>query len=84
MNTNERVDAVRVGRNYIRAGDAVHVKPSSPGKRDGGTGKVHYIEVRPDESIDHFCVTLDGRTRCLRPERIARMAQTRARQAVKS
>lgn len=37
-----RISEVRHGRNFIRAGDLVRVKPSRSGKHDGFTAKFLY------------------------------------------
>ncbi|MBV8979963.1 MAG: hypothetical protein JO086_03595 [Acidimicrobiia bacterium] len=71
------------GRNFIRVGDVVHVRPKKPGGRDGFNGRVRRIVAARDtgavKEVD--LVVLDGRhqgaLRVLRPDRLERRAQTR-------
>lgn len=69
----------RVGRNWIRVGDTVHVKPSRPGRRDGFDSRV--LRIRGNQSAGVAAVdVVDPRTggvRTLPPERIERKAQTK-------
>ena len=81
-----RVDSYRPGRNHIRVGDPVAVKPSRPGRRDGFVGPVYSIDAdsRTGEIVTvTVCGAPPGRPRAfhaLRPDRIARVAKTRAGQ----
>ncbi len=73
----------RVGRNFIRLGDTVKVKPSKPRKRDGFIGTVTRIELADDPTAPPKAVHVVGQEkgasfRALRPERIQRMAQKKS------
>jgi hypothetical protein len=77
----DRIEEIRVGRNFIRKGDRVHVKPSRSGRRDGFEGRFLYAEVA-DGAIANVCVfgAPAGRTlvqRFFPLDRIERKAQTR-------
>lgn len=72
----QRISQYRVGRNFIRVGDVVRVKPSQ-GKRDGFEAKVRVI--RADEITGEVAEVevFGGRRRhamirTFRPERIQR------------
>lgn len=79
MGTATEITEYRVGRNFIRVGDRVHVKPSRPGKKDGFDSKVKRILANPDGSPQALELTdpRNGATRTLRPERIERKRQTK-------
>lgn len=76
---------VRHGRNYIRAGDRVKVRPSQDGKHDGFPAVFKYADE--DAGGAYYCVLRLERIkgarevgcgfRFLRPERIKRTATTR-------
>jgi len=70
----------RLGRNFIRVGDLVHIKPSKPGKRDGFDARV--LRIRGNQSAGVTGVDVadprNGGLRTLLPERIERRAQTKA------
>ena len=69
----------RVGRNYIRIGDTVHVKPSRPGRHDGFDSKV--LRIRGNAVVGAVSVDVtdphNGNVRTLPTERIERKAQTK-------
>lgn len=69
----------RVGRNYVRLGDTVHVRPSRPGRHDGFDSKVLRIRGNQSAGVSGVDVT-DPRTggiRTLPTDRIERRAQTK-------
>lgn len=74
------LDEYRVGRNFIRVGDVVHVKPSRPGKRDGFDSRV--LRIRGNQSAGVVGVDVtdprNGGTRTITPDRIERRTQTKA------
>jgi hypothetical protein len=74
---NVEITEFRRGRNFIRVGDRVHVKPSRPGKKDGFDSKVRRILANPDGTPQALEVTdpRNGAIRTLRPERIERRRQ---------
>lgn len=79
---------IRLGRNFIRPGDTVRVLPSRPGRRDGFLATVREIVVDDSGSVKHVEVMggPNGRPRAfhaLRLERIARVAQTKARERLR-
>jgi hypothetical protein len=71
----------RLGRNFVRVGDYVRVRPS-PGRRNGFEALVRAIRIDEDTGtvmeVEVFGGTR-GRVmvRTFRPERIERLAQTR-------
>jgi hypothetical protein len=76
------VSAVRLGRNWLRVGDRVHVTPSRPGRRDGFDGRVTRVLRYPD---DHVEVEVRGApsgkamsARTFFLDRIERRVQTRS------
>ena len=80
------VTEYRMGRNYVRVGDIVKVKPSAPKKRDGFEARVTAIAVEQDPDrafgirvIFQVVGGCRGRhhTRFVRPDRIQRVAQVR-------
>ena len=80
------VTEYRMGRNYVRVGDIVKVKPSAPKKRDGFEARVRAITVKQDPAKPFgiqvvFEVVGGARGRCMirnvRPDRIQRVAQVR-------
>lgn len=69
----------RQGRNFVRVGDVVHVRPSKPGKRDGFDSKVLRIRGTLTAVTDVDVVDpRNGNVRTLPAARIARKAQTKA------
>ena len=75
------VPAVRLGRNWLRVGDRVHVCPSRPRRRDGFDGRVARVLLYPDGHVE---VEVHGgpkgmavKARTVLLERIVRRAQTR-------
>lgn len=81
MTTLVSLTEYQVGRNYIRVGDIVRVRPSRPRRRDGFEAKV--AAIRADEAGDvqevdvHGDGSVNWATRTIRPERIERVAQVR-------
>lgn len=76
-----KVNEYRQGRNFIRVGDVVRVKPL-PGKRNGFEAKVRAITV-DEETGEPIEIEVFGgyrgraMVRTFRPDRINRVAQTR-------
>ena len=74
-------DEIRLGRNFIRSGDTVKVRPSKEGKRDGF--KAIFKRAKLDDNGDVKWVDVIGgahdrrQERSLRLDRIQRVAQTR-------
>lgn len=71
---------VRHGRNFIRHGDLVRVRPSAPGRHDGYKARFQYAAT--DRGGLHYVLhELDGgKYRCIRtvkPEAVVRTATTR-------
>lgn len=81
--TGVPIGEMRVGRNFIRVGDVVHVKPSRPGKRDGFDGKVVSIRANDDGSIRWLDVSGPKGLRSVVPDQVQRRAQTKARECVR-
>jgi hypothetical protein len=65
---------VRHGRNFIRHGDLVRIRPSSPGQRDGFTALFKYADS--DKGGLYYAVVQlpDRRWRFVRPDRVRRKA----------
>lgn len=74
----ELLPELRMGRNFIRPGDTIKVKPSQPGRRDGFEAKVKRIARNKNDEIE-IDVIGDGRWRTVRPERVQRMSQSKQR-----
>lgn len=76
-----RATEVRVGRNFIRAGDTVRVRPSAPGRRDGYLARFQHAELDDAGNVRWVEVVGGPRgrhaTRSLRLDRIERVAQTK-------
>lgn len=78
-----RVPEFRHGRNFVRVGDVVHVRPSRPGKRDGFDSHVISIRARDIGGVPNVVTGVDvtdphnGGIRTVLPERIERRAQTK-------
>lgn len=70
------LEEYRVGRNYIRPGDIVHVLPSRRGKHDGGEARVVRIMPRARGDVI-FHVIQDGANHYYPLDRIRRRSQTR-------
>lgn len=74
----------RTGRNYIRIGDVVRVRPR-PGRRDGFEARVR--SIRGDDAGEVNEVEVFGgpagrqAIRTFRPDRIERVAQSRHRES---
>lgn len=84
--TDVTITEVRFGRNFIRLGDIVRVKPSRKGKKDGFDARVsrlltneagQLIEVEVVEPMGAFSGKSFGRLRSFRPDRIERKSQTK-------
>lgn len=78
------VSEYRVGRNFIRLGDKVKVKPSRPGKRDGCVARVRRIKAEEGEGgavreveVAPLTGKYLGSVRTFLPDRIERMSQTK-------
>jgi hypothetical protein len=75
------IGEVRVGRNWLRVGDRVHVTPTRPRRRDGFDGCVTRLLRYPDGHVevevqgDRNGRAVTGRTVAL--DRVRRRAQTR-------
>lgn len=82
-----RVDAFRHGRNFVRVGDVVHVKPSRPGRRDGFDAHVISIRARDIGGVPNVVTGVDvvdpysGGVRTVTVDRVERKAQTRGGEA---
>lgn len=73
------LDEFRLGRNFVRVGDTVHVKPSRPGRHDGFDAKVRRIrgnQAAGAESVD-VADPRNGGLRTVPIDRIERRAQTK-------
>lgn len=76
----EQLTEYRTGRNFIRIGDVVRVRPR-PGRRDGFEARVR--PIRADSAGEVSEVEVFGgpagrsAVRTFRPDRIERVAQTR-------
>jgi hypothetical protein len=73
------ISEYRVGRNFIRVGDAVKITPSAPRKRDGFVAEVKEIEIdeQGNPKAIHVIGGKNGAFRAIRPERIKRVAQSK-------
>jgi hypothetical protein len=84
--TAAEVDRVRVGRNWLRVGDRVHVTPRRPRGREGFDAPVTRLLRYPDGRVEvEVWGAPDGKAAALRTfrlERIRRRVQTRRRQPV--
>lgn len=73
-----RLQEIRHGRNWIRHGDLVRVRPSRAGKHDGFVAKFQYAEVAPSKFYALSEIDSLGRVQCqrfVRPERVKRLAR---------
>lgn len=78
----------RGGRNYVRVGDLVAVTPPEKGRRflaavvridaDDATGDVVQVHLAVRLTLSGAVHPRAGTSRCVTPDRIARIAQTRA------
>lgn len=78
---NHQILEYRAGRNYIRVGDTVHIKPTRPRKRNGFDAKV--VRIDADDTGQPVAVHVydpERRARVLPPERITRRHQTNRKQ----
>ena len=76
-----KLTEIRHGRNYVRVGDLVKVRPSRDGKHDGFVARFLYADTDRGgtfyalQELDH-----GGRPvvfRFLKPERVKRLAMTK-------
>lgn len=67
----------RKGRNFVRVGDRVHVRPSKPGRRDGWD--TYVLQIRAVDGKPAYVDVSDkrGGRRTIPIERVERRAQTR-------
>ena len=73
-----KLDKFKMGRNYVRIGDHVKVKPSSKGKRDGFKARVLMIRADDAGMVEYIDVAApNGNLRTLPVARIQRVAQSR-------
>lgn len=75
---SNRVSEVRVGRNFIREGDLVRVKPTL-GRHDGFDARFRYAEIEGDRTTVCVVGAPRGRAICTRffpLDRIERRQQT--------
>ncbi len=84
MTTLVALTEYKVGRNFIRVGHVVKVRPSRPRHRDAFEGKVAAIRADDSGTVQEVDVHGDGSvnwaTRTVRPERVERVAQVRGGQ----
>lgn len=67
----------KIGRNYVRIGDRVHVRRSREGRRDGFDTVVVAITEQGGEVISIDCRDKRNNLRTIPVERVERKAQTR-------
>lgn len=69
----------RIGRNFVRLGDVVHVKPSRPGKHDGFDSPVKRIRGNQSAGVSGVDVVnpATGGVHTVTADRIERRAQTK-------
>lgn len=83
--TDVVLEQVRLGgRNFIRPGDVVRVKPSRPGKRDGFEARVRRIVDTPGGVEVEVAGAPAGKPAAIRTfflDRLERMRQPTARRA---
>lgn len=71
-------DKFKLGRNYVRLGDHVKVKPSRPGKHDGFKGRVCLIRTDAAGGVTSLDIPDQrGGMRTIPIDRIQRVAQSR-------
>jgi hypothetical protein len=83
----ERVELNEIrlgGRNFVRVGDVVKVKPSRPGRRDGFDAVVKAMwesEYGVEVEVIGGPKNRPAATRTFRPERLERRSQAKVRRA---
>lgn len=80
LKDEQRLTEVRHGRNFIRKGDLIRVRPSRDGKHDGFVAR--FLYAAEDRSPHYALQELDhgGKPvafRFVRPERVKRLAMTK-------